>query len=192
MIWTFMGVSIPVSLYIFIWVKAWSSWVDAFWVGNSVFLAEISDRIFGCFFALASVFILGLFVAGGFNLGYWIGQSIGSTCSQVWVKEGRTQMVSLRGADGISGRLFMYSGFIDQTSTYFYYTQTSDGGFQQQKHRPDSNTYVYEEDRTDGEMAWFSDQFENRSLRFIAIPGDETRVEFHIPKGSIQKKFELQ
>lgn len=141
---------------------------------------------------LATVFIAGISCA----IGYGLADTIGSHSEQIWHSCWSGNMVSLRNSDGVSGHisggLFMLVGGIESRQVYHYYTLKSDGSFQPQHWTPDSDTSVFEEDRKDGQVVQFDEQFKRGWVNWVATPGDRLRMDFHIPKGTLRKNFSLE
>jgi hypothetical protein len=103
-------------------------------------------------------------------------------------------MVSMRNADGESAGFFLLAAQVEQSSTYFYYVKTGDGAFQQRTTKADEgDTFIYEEDRKDGEVVTFGRAFANpRMSLWGVIDPEDKKWEFHIPRGSIQKQFSIK
>jgi hypothetical protein len=124
--------------------------------------------------------------------------SIGLYADYVYVPYNTQEMVSMRSNDGTSGKFsggpFMSSGFIEQKTNYFYYIRTQNGGFQQMHVEAGPNATIFEQDRKDGKAIFFHPVIKNPKIQWIAIVNSDIpdHAEFYIPKGSIQKQFNLQ
>lgn len=131
------------------------------------------------------------------GLGCWLSNFVGRHCDQVWIKGWTAKMINMRSADGIEGRIaggiFLTVGYVQSNQTYYYYTEVSPSAFQAHHWTPDSNTTIFEEDRQDGQVQQWSAALKHSSANWFAFAGDEVRVDFHIPKGSIAREgFKLQ
>ena len=128
-------------------------------------------------------------------VGFWFADYLGAHSSQVWEENWRGKMVSMRNADGvkgsISGGLFILSGQVESSQVYHYYYQ-SGTAFKPDSWTVDPDTFVYEEERTDGEIVQSRRVFKRRWLAWIAEPSDRHRMDFHIPKGALKQSFSLQ
>lgn len=151
------------------------------------------DKWFGWIAGTVATLILCAIASG---LGDGLASIIGEHCDQIWQRCGRDQMVSMRSADGVhgsfAGGIFMMSGTVDSAQIYYYYATKPDGSFKPKKWRPDGDTSIFEEDRTDGEVIQFDSAFANPKRAWIADTNDRVRMDFHIPKGSIRQQFKLE
>jgi hypothetical protein len=115
---------------------------------------------------------------------------------QEWGECWKANMVSLRGADGISGSIsggiFMLSGHVGSEQFYHYYTVADDGSFKPHKWKAGSTTRVYEEDRKDGQVVQWDKHFKRTWISWFAEPSDSVAMDFHIPKGSLKQNFSLE
>lgn len=109
-------------------------------------------------------------------------------------------MVSMRSADGISGKLagnlFMMTGYIGSDQYYYWYEQRSDGAFESHKVMAGQRIYIYEQKRADGQVVIYDWHITTPSwsLGWLTCQGPDTgqTYNFYIPEGSIQKTFKLQ
>lgn len=195
-IWPFLFIGVVFVLWLTVWYFGFPSWLSMWAPVTDEYDNRAIDIVFACFIALVSVAALVLFSFGGGGLGYGLASIIGDGVSQKWKQSWKGDMVSMRNADGetgsVVGGLFMIAGSIDQSSVYFYYTKTSDGGFRQQSWKPDGNTTIYEQDRKDGQAVQYKRVFENPKYYWIAEPDDDVAMSFFVPKGSVQKQFKLK
>lgn len=150
------------------------------------------DLCFGCFISLVFLVIGGLASLG---LAAGLTSLISSRTAKVWHEYGSWKMVSMRNADGISGSisggLFMLSGHVGSENVYFYYTLNQDGSFQPGKWTANSLTSIYEEERKDGKIIQYDIHLKHENMNWIAWPDDRLKMEFHIPKGSLQQTFKV-
>lgn len=134
--------------------------------------------------------------AGAFGLGCWISSIIGHDLPQDWSLRGKWTLVAMRNSDSVAGRIsggiFLMSGYIGSQQVYNYYTLNRDGSFKPGKWETDSNTAVYEEDRTDGLLVVYDPKFKKPWMGWIGDTVSATRGEFHIPKGSLKKAFTIE
>lgn len=128
-------------------------------------------------------------------LGWGLSSLIGQHSTQSWEENWSGKMVAMRNADGITGSvkggLFILSGSVDSNQVYHYY-YTSGSAFKPDSWTVDRDTYVYEEDRTDGEIVQSHRVFVRRWLGWIAEPEERHRMDFHIPKGSLKQSFAIE
>ena len=166
-IWSPLFVLVIIIAWLICWRYGWASWI-ALWNTD-----DGADKFFAAFVAVMSTVVSVAIAAGAGGLGYCLASLIGDHCDQVWQQCWTANMVSMRNADGQTGRLlggiFLIAGSMDQSSTYFYYIKTSDGGFRQKTWQPDNDTTVYEEDRIDGVVVQFDAAFRHPSLAWIAV-----------------------
>lgn len=190
-VWPSLFALIVIAVWLFTWMCGWPSYMTL-WHSDGGF----SDKAFACFLAVMTTSATAIVTAGVIALGCGLASLIGGGLPQVWSQCWQGEMVSMRNADGetgsLHGGLFMMVGTIGQSSTYFYYTTTNDGGFRQQQWTPDGNTTIYEEDRKDGQLTQYKRKFAHPWMDWIGSPEDVYRMEFHIPKGSIQKQFSIK
>jgi hypothetical protein len=138
--------------------------------------------------------VLAMLVAMGAACG--LSSVIADHSAQEWKVCWKSNIVSLRGSDGVagsvSGGIFLLSGHIGSEQFYNYYTAADDGSFRPHKWRADSHTRVFEEDRKDGEVIEWEKSFKKDWILWFATPANDLAMDFHIPKGSLRQDFSLQ
>ena len=108
------------------------------------------------------------------------------------------KLVSLRSVDQINGSFFLGSGSIGVDQYYFFYKDAGNGGYKLDKLRVDDSVTVFEENRQDGRLVRkrCNGEFLNRWYYLIGMSRPSSSclhgVEFHIPQGSLQKRFQLE
>lgn len=182
-------ISLPIALAFYVLYRNWGWWSEAgsdnveFWFQVVVF------PIAGAFFC----FLLCILMLGVSSL---IDSTVASHAAQFWSQNWTGKMVSMRSSDGvegsISGGFFMIQGRIGSEIVYTYYTLNEDGSFQPGKWNADQDTSIYEEDRKDGSVVQYVEKFANSKLNWISTPDVRLRMEFHIPKGSLQQNFTIK
>jgi len=188
MIWPFLFGSWPSIIALYCIYRMWPWWSSQSWGERQ---AEIWLPVF------LGVLITGLSTLGTAALGCWLADCIGSRCSQIWKICWRAKLATLRSSDGTEGKIrggiFLVSGYMQSRQVYYYYTTAGDSSYKPHKWFPDEWTTIYEEDRQDGEVQQFDCHFKRGDWLFwFATPADDYRMDFHIPRGSIQQQFKLE
>lgn len=94
------------------------------------------------------IFIVSIIWGG---IAYGIGQSFDAKP----VEGGHHKLAVIRDKDGLEGRFFLGSGFIQSDPYYFYYSETENSGLRPGKLRADNSVTVYQEDRKNAELVEF-------------------------------------
>lgn len=192
-IWPLLFVAIVVAFWLFCWKYGWRSFMEM-WHENEY--GSLIPKFFAGFIAVMTTALMLLVCVGAGAIGFGVARMVGGAMPQVWHECWRSQLVSMRNADGetgsIKGSVFLIAGSIGQSSTYFYYTTTSDGGFRQQKWTPNNDTTIYEEDRAGGEVVQFDEQLAKPWMAWFGEADDRLRMDFYVPVGSVQKQFVLK
>ena len=100
-------------------------------------------------------------------------------------------LVSMSTGDGIKGRFFLGGGSIDDVQYFFYYTRSNDGSMRRVKIEQDM-AVIYED--IDNPSNAYAVIYENKRVMAgieLNEPPVTTRIDFHIPKGSITQSFEM-
>lgn len=172
----------------------------AIWLGIVVFSFQgiILDPIMaphsvGGYFFATLFWLLICFITGAllFAAAYGIGESFVSKPDG-----GSTQtLVVIRDKDGIEGRFFLGSGYIDSAPYYFYYVQTADGGLRPGKVEANGAVTVYEQDRASAELVTYRWMMKPPTWSWIfCLPhegSDKFTYAFRVPKGSVKREFRM-
>jgi hypothetical protein len=184
-IWYPLFVVAVLSLAVLIAVRSWPWGNESYDTGLDFWL----PLVFGAF-------ITCICVGGACGAAYGVSAWIGGDADTVWQKGWGAKMVSMRSADGehgsIVGGIFMISGYLDQSQTYFYYTLNSDSSLQPGKWRPDGDTSIFQEQRDDGYVQQYTLAFARPWVSWFGTPDGRVKMEFHIPAGSLKQQFKLQ
>lgn len=135
------------------------------------------------FFAVVAGFLTGLLIGV-------LAAVIGQVLPTQWVRLRATKLVSLSNGTGVHGSFFLGTGTLNSEPIFQYFYPLESGGFKSATLQGDVT--VFEEDREDGEKVNFGLDFKWGWLWIFAICQEQYRYEFHIPKGSITKAFELK
>lgn len=147
------------------------------------------DGIVGKFMGFIMAGLIGCLA---FMVGAGIGLGIGTQLPKEWRHTAHVELASLRNTEGIGeSTLFLGTGHIG-TSEYYFFYQKTDKGYVPGKLEVGTNVLVMEEDREDGVLNQFTNQFTNDWYNWVGISFGGVRSEFHIPKGSLKKNFVLQ
>lgn len=136
--------------------------------------------------------------AGAMGAALGIDSYVASKAAQKWVVYGEWQMVSMRSTDGISGSvtggIFMISGSVGSDTYYKFYYKEGGGGDAIIPGQWDagSDTRIYQEDRSDGEMVEWRRAFVHPWVTWFATPSQRYRMDFHIPKGRLKEQFSIE
>lgn len=161
---------------------------------QGIFLDRIMrpDTLGGYFFS-GMLYLFCMACAGGLCLGisYGIGQAF--TSSPV---EGQHQHLAvIRDKDGVEGRFFLGSGYIENQQYYFYYQNLPDGGLRPGKVVADQGVTVYQEDRKDAELVIFNWKINYPAWAWlVCLPAPEgtgKSFEFHVPKGTVKDGYSM-
>lgn len=121
-----------------------------------------------------------------------------STLPTKWSEDYQsTKLVSMKDQNSLYGSFFLGSGQISGVQYYTYYYEYS-GGFKRASLDPSnlagsmSDVIIFEEDRKDGELKIFKRVYVEEWYQFFGFDLLSKRYEFHIPKGSITRGFELK
>jgi hypothetical protein len=127
------------------------------------------------------------------------------TNTETYTKDEITPIVSLRDDSLINGSvfgaIFIVSGNIQQVPVYFYYTQNSDGGYEQHN-IPTANVALYEDsDSGTGYLkvikyySRLTDYQPYKGWGILNSPSpdypEKTVEQIHIPQGTIVKQFKV-
>ena len=91
----------------------------------------------------------------------------------------------------ISGGLFVFSGTVDGQAKYFYYEKTKEGGYVL-KNINATQAVIYQDEDNNPYINYFIEA--RKSNKFWMIGENDLSynvVDFHIPKGSIIREFNL-
>lgn len=108
-----------------------------------------------------------------------------------------TKLISMKDQNSMYGSFFLGSGQIGNEDYYKYYYEY-DGGYKKGTLYPNrlsgrmSEVIIFEEDRKDGELRVFKLEYSEAWHNFIFTETVSLRYEFHIPKGTIARGFELK
>ena len=141
-----------------------------------------TDYVMAVFTALISA-ILGLTI--GASLALFLGCFFDSSFQQT----DRIHLVSMRDEQSISGRFFLGSGTIRNQRQYQFFKKLNDGGYRSSDVLAE-NAVVYEDAKLEGYLIVKSKSFDNKCVYLIGMVCGYI-YEFHIPKESIKRGFEL-
>ena len=84
----------------------------------------------------------------------------------------------------------MVHGTIGTSQVYTFYTEEGTA-FKPHTWKPNSDTYIFEEDRTDGKVIQSECRFAKPWVVWFGNPWERYKMDFYIPKGSLKQKFTL-
>ena len=180
-IWPWLFPLLVLGLAIYIAIRNYPWWQDEF---EKWFISVTVT-----FFVLFAMF-------GACGLGVGVSSVIGKMAEWKWEKNWTQEMVSMRNADGIHGEVaggvFMISGFVDSVQVYHYYTRNENGSFAPHSWRANGYTSVFEGEKFDGRVQQWVQVFVHPRMEWFGYPEGDVAMQFFIPKGSLQQKFELK
>lgn len=145
---------------------------------------------------ILGIFMSGLTFAVSILIGGGIASGIGSILPTQIDREPshRAALVTLRSSDGISGAFhgsfFLGVGTIGSQLFYFWY-ESEAGGITPRQIAAGRGTYVYEEDRSNGEVRVYGWHFQQSWWRWFAFEREGQTYEFHVPKGTVKQGYSL-
>jgi hypothetical protein len=155
-------------------------------MSNAGFLEWVFTVFAGCFIA----FLISLVPLG-------IAYGIGAIPKRKGVMCEEFELISLKEKDGITGRFFLGTGFIEGIEYYFWYRKNENGSISGGKTQRQEGVEIYEKDETP-KMITFETDYTNKYVKyFIWIIGIDRRGDvswcprFIIPKGSIKEGYTL-
>ena len=116
---------------------------------------------------------------------------IGTCLPAEYVLDHQIELAALNDHSGISGNFFLGCGNIENEFYYVFYRKEPDGSKTFDKIKADKKAKIYEEERNDGIIEAFREDFINKNHWLFAVVFSEPRYKIRIPKGSISKKFKL-
>lgn len=180
----------------------------AIWLITAAFLLPLlkkqlwddyEPRSLGFFIGTIMLCLSLLYIPIFYGVGYEIASTRGDhqrTVDTTWRQCAYEKIVTMRNSDGesgqISGGLFLISGNIGQTTTYFYYIDAGNGAIQAEQWRPDSDTYLYEEKRTDAYLVQYVEVLKPGKDKRAVLEYPRIVTEFHVPAGTVKKQFNVQ
>jgi hypothetical protein len=115
-----------------------------------------------------------------------------------WSEEHQSvKLIGMKDQNSFYGKFFLGSGEISGVPSYTYYYEY-DGGFKRASlglndlKGSKSDIILFEEDRKDGEIKIFKLEYAEEWYKFFGAEPASRKYEFHIPKGSITRGFEIK
>jgi hypothetical protein len=108
-----------------------------------------------------------------------------------------TKLVSLKDKDNLNGSFILGSAEISGEHYYTYFYEHK-GGFKKTSINQNklkgsmSEVIIFEEDRNDGELRVYNLEYAKEWHNFFGKKPVDKKYEFHVPKGSITRGFELK
>ena len=133
----------------------------------------------------------GLFSGLGATIAGLVGLFITSD-EREWVHVSSERLVALRDGDQIEGSFFLATGGIDGVMYAHYFKETGNGGYAYGKERLDSVT-IYEDSLGPSKEVNKSCH-KGTANKWLAFPDsncDTGVIEFHVPKGTVDRSYDL-
>ncbi len=147
------------------------------------------DKFLGLFFVPLVAMALLCFALSLMDAGI-----VGSVLPTRWVVTGSEKLHSLKPKEQTEGSFFLGSGSINGVAKYAYMKVLSDGGYKYGEVDA-KDAVIYEENRQDAELDHLTNEpdtgSQNGWIRFLTELGgpDDTKVEVHVPKGSVDNRY---
>ncbi len=109
---------------------------------------------------------------------------------------GSQTLISIRDKDGdiqgsISGGMFIFSGQVNSSPYYFYYTMNEDGSYQPGKVRADESVRIFEEDTDSPRLITKESDTDRWWAHSFGFCNTDTRYEIHVPKGTVRREMSI-
>lgn len=99
----------------------------------------------------------------------------------------RVEVIAAKDGSQSSGNFSIFFGYVDEEPRYFYYYEKN-GGFVQGNVSVEDTT-IYEDQESDSYLT--IQKYKSELLAWGTRPVEDTRYEFHVPKGSVQRTVEF-
>jgi len=154
----------------------------------------------GFFGWAAAIFFFVMITVVAVMVCFGIGSMFGSMFNgmKIWkFKEIESEpLISIRDKDGdiqgsISGGMFIFSGQVNSSPYYFYYTKNEDGSYQPGKVRADSSVRIFEEDTDSPRLVTKQTETDRWWVEVFGLCDTATRYEIHVPKGTVRREMSV-
>ncbi len=112
-----------------------------------------------------------------------------------WVEQESETLIAVRDKDGVkgsmSGGIFIFSGSVNSSPYYFYYTQNEDGSYEPGKIEADGSVKIFETDEGVPRLVRMQMEHGKWWPDLLGFTDGPVQYHFYVPKGTVRREMSV-